>query len=56
VADVEAIDRIDPDASMRAGDLLDILRARTFPPHRGAYLDLPDRRVYLKLELTEEKK
>lgn len=56
VSDVDRIDRIDPDQAMRAGTLVDILRARTFPPYKGAYLDLPDRRVYMTLHLTEEKK
>ncbi len=56
VVDVDRIDRIDPDQHIRAGDLIDILRARTFPPYKGAYLDLADRRVYLRLELTEEMK
>jgi methionyl-tRNA formyltransferase len=54
LADVEHIDRIDPDQVMRAGDLIDILRARTFPPYQGTYLDLGDRRIYLRLELIEE--
>ena len=54
ISDVARIDRIDPDEKMRAGDLVDIIRARTFPPYRGAYLDLGDRRIYLRLELTEE--
>ena len=52
--DVERIDRIDPNALYRAGDLIDVLRGRTFPPHRGAYLDYGDRRVYLQLQLHEE--
>ena len=54
--DVEAIDKIDMDQTIRAGDLINILRARTFPPHKGAYLDFPDRRIYLRLELIEEVK
>jgi methionyl-tRNA formyltransferase len=54
-AELQRIDRIDPDRLVRAGDLIDLLRARTFPPHNGAYLDLGDRRVYLRLELTEER-
>jgi methionyl-tRNA formyltransferase len=54
VADVKRIDRIDPNAVYRAGDLIDVLRARTFPPYRGAYLDYGDRRVYLQLHLQEE--
>lgn len=53
VADVSAIDRIDPDQVVRAGDLIDILRARTFPPYGGAYLDLRGKRVGIRVELTE---
>lgn len=55
VAGLERIDRIKPDQVMAAGDLINILRARTFPPYKGAYLDLGDRRVYLRLELVEER-
>jgi methionyl-tRNA formyltransferase len=54
VADAAAIDRIDPNRAYKAGELIDILRARTFPPHKGAYLDLGDRRIYVSVELTEE--
>ena len=53
VRDVEAIDRIDPDRTYRAADLIDILRARTFPPHTGAFLHHGDRRVLLRLDLEE---
>jgi methionyl-tRNA formyltransferase len=53
VRDVDAIDEIDADRSYRAGDLIDILRARTFPPHRGAYLKVNGRRIYLQLHLEE---
>lgn len=54
VSDVERIDCIEPDQQVRAGDLIDILRARTFPPYKGAYLNLSGRKVYLRLELSEE--
>lgn len=53
VKDVETIDRIEPDDLVRAGHLIDVLRARTFPPHRGAYLHIQGRRVYLRLALEE---
>lgn len=53
VGDVAAIDPIDPDALVRAGHLLDILRARTFPGYDGAYLRLPGKRVYIRVELEE---
>src|SRR5438093_10302620 len=55
VADVARIDRIEPERAYPARELIDILRARTFPPHKGAYLDLGDRRIYVNVELTEEK-
>lgn len=50
--DVDAIDCIDLDRTYRAQDLIDLLRARSFPPHRGAYFTTSDgRRVYLTLSL-----
>jgi methionyl-tRNA formyltransferase len=52
--DVEQIDSIDLDQTYRAGDLIDILRARTFPPYTGAYFEAGGRRVYMRLELEYE--
>jgi methionyl-tRNA formyltransferase len=52
--DVERIDEIDLDRSYRAGDLIDVLRARTFPPHRGAFFRAGGKRVYLRLGLEVE--
>jgi methionyl-tRNA formyltransferase len=54
VSDVEVLDRIDPERTYKARELIDILRARTFPPYKGAYLALGDRKVYLRLEVWEE--
>lgn len=54
VSDVRRIDEIDLDEPVRAGDLIDIIRARTFPPYRGAYFKEGDRRIYLRLELLPE--
>lgn len=54
VKDVDDIDKIDLDAEYKARDLINILRARTFPPHDGAYLEEDGQRVYCRLELTEE--
>ncbi len=53
--DVEAVDRIDLDREYRARELIDLLRARTFPPYRGAYFEAGGRRVYLRLNLEYEK-
>lgn len=53
-ADVGAIDEIDLRRLYRAEDLINILRARTCPPYRGAYFPHNGRKVYLRLELSEE--
>lgn len=53
VRDVEQIDAIDLDEPVTARRLIDVLRARTFPPYDGAYfVDETGRKVYLRLELT----
>lgn len=52
--DVEALDEIDLDRRYKARDLINILRARTFPPYRGAYFKDGPRTIYLRLHLSEE--
>lgn len=54
VADVTRIDEIDLDRTYRAGDLIDVLRARSFAPHAGAFFQSGGRRVLLKLDLRYE--
>lgn len=54
VRDLTLIDEIDLDASYRARDLIDVLRARTFPPHKGAFFRADGKRVYLRLFLEPE--
>jgi len=54
--DVEAIDEIDLNRAYRARDLLNLLRARTFPPYKGAYITVDGKRIYLRLQLTYEEK
>jgi len=54
VVDISSLDVVDLDAQYNARDLINLLRARTFPPHRGAYFVHEGRRVYLKLELNYE--
>lgn len=55
MSDVNNIDCIDLNASYKAEDLINILRARTFPPYRGAYfLNKEGKKVYLTLKLEEE--
>jgi methionyl-tRNA formyltransferase len=52
--DVETIDEIDLQKSYRAEDLINVIRARTFPPHRGAYFMHQGRKIYLRIDLKEE--
>jgi len=54
VRDVERIDAIDLERRYLARELIDVLRARTFPPHRGAYVVVDGRKIYLRLELLDE--
>lgn len=51
VKDVEAIDEIELERLYTARTLIDLLRARTFPPHHGAYFRHDGRKIYLRLEL-----
>ena len=44
---------IDLDRRYRARDLINLLRARTFPPYEGVYFEEGGRRIHLRLELTE---
>lgn len=49
--DTEKIDRLELDETYTARDLVDRIRARTFPPFKGCYFDQDGRRVYLRLTL-----
>lgn len=53
VRDVGQVDRIDPEKSYKAKDLINILRARTFPPYKGAYIEIDGKKIYLALDLVE---
>ena len=52
--DVKKIDEIDLDRRYTARELIDIIRARTFPPYSGAYFMDNGRKVYLRLQLLYE--
>ena len=54
VRDVDIIDEIDMNRTFTAGELINILRARTFPPHRGAYIVDNQKRIYVNIQLSEE--
>src|SRR5690606_23646870 len=49
VAQLGEFDRIDLDEDSRARDLINLLRARTLPPYKGAYFAEKGRRVYIRL-------
>jgi methionyl-tRNA formyltransferase len=52
--DIEDIDRIDLDKSYRGRDLINIIRARTFPPYEGAYFMDGHKKVYLRISFQKK--
>lgn len=54
--DVERIDAVNLDRMYTARELIDIIRARTFPPYPGAYFMHQGRKVYLCLQLLYEER
>lgn len=50
-ADLEPASRIDLDAQYRARDLLNLLRARTFPPHPGAWFEDEGQRYEVRVRI-----
>jgi methionyl-tRNA formyltransferase len=55
VSEVEQIDEIYLEKKYTANDLLNILRARTFPPYPGAFIRHKGQKIFLKLEMIPEK-
>jgi methionyl-tRNA formyltransferase len=53
-ADLERVDEINLEGNYKARDLINLLRARTFPPYRGAYFQCNERRIYINLQLAYE--
>jgi len=51
LSDLAALDRIDPDREYTTRELIDLIRARTFPPWPGVYFESEGRRIHLHLEL-----
>jgi methionyl-tRNA formyltransferase len=54
VNDVDKIDEIDLNRNYNAGELINILRARTFPPHQGAYILQNQKKIYVNIQLLDE--
>jgi len=55
MADTDSIDLIELDRCYKARELIDILRARTFSPHRGAYFVEGGRRYYVSITIEAMK-
>jgi methionyl-tRNA formyltransferase len=53
-SDVQRVDEIDLQKSYVAEDLLNAIRARTFPPYPGAFFRMDGKKIYVRLELFEE--
>lgn len=52
--DVEMVDRIDLDRTYKARQLIDIIRARSFPPYSGSFFMAGNRKVFMRLQLFFE--
>jgi methionyl-tRNA formyltransferase len=52
--DTAQIDEIRLAEPYPAEDLLNILRARTFPPHKGAFIRSAGRKVFVRIQFEEE--
>lgn len=53
-AQLREAERIDLDATYTGRQLIDRLRALTFPPHPAAYFERDGKRVRVRVELTDE--
>lgn len=54
--DVEKIDEVFLDRNYTARNLIDIIRARSFPPYKGAYFIENGKRIYMQLHLSYSEK
>jgi methionyl-tRNA formyltransferase len=53
-SDIDAIDEVFLEREYKAGALLDILRARTFPPFPGVFFRKDGQKYYLRLQILRE--
>jgi methionyl-tRNA formyltransferase len=51
-SDFEELCRIDPGGRYEAKELLDVLRALTFPPFDNAFIEVDGERYYVEVEVT----
>lgn len=52
--DMDELDYIDLDRPYRAGDLINLLRGRTYPPYPAAFFCYQGRKVYVRVQLMYE--
>ena len=52
-ADLKAIRKIDLDESYLASDLINRLKAMTFPPFNNCYVEIDGERYFLRIEITK---
>ncbi|QKQ98776.1 formyl transferase [Candidatus Nanohaloarchaea archaeon] len=52
--EMDDIVEIDRDEKVRAGELIDRLRALTFPPHRNAFFTEKGEKYFIEVEITPE--
>jgi len=50
-----SLDEIFLNKKYKAKDLINILRARTFPPNKGVYFQINGKRYYINIKIYEEK-
>ncbi|MFT7638209.1 MAG: methionyl-tRNA formyltransferase [Candidatus Omnitrophota bacterium] len=55
LSDIQNIDQIDLQRQYTGSELINILRARTFAPHKGAYFMDGEKKIYMRIQLDEEK-
>ena len=53
-SDVDLIDEIDLNKKYLAKDLINIIRARTFPPNKGTYFIKNGKKIYININLERE--
>jgi len=54
LSDLRKTDEIDPEKTYKGSDLINLIRARTYPPYAGAYFRRGGKKIYLRLILEEE--
>lgn len=52
-AEFRALRRLDLDRRMSARELIDLLRAMTFPPHRNLYFELDGEKYFVEIRLAK---